>query len=109
MRGRMKYPLRYAVIVALLSLFFPFKAALAQISFPTQTNYETGTIDTADGTFCPPSTAKTCFTLNNPTSIAVGNFNRDEECPLPCLSPTPVHQDMAVINGLPVKAVTEFK
>ena len=92
--------IRYAVAAAVFSLLFPWKSAFAQLSFPTSatTTYETGTVDTATGiTPCPVPTAKTCLTLNTPSSIAVGDFNNDGK------------PDLAVINQVPVKVGSEFK
>ncbi|HEY6198437.1 MAG TPA: VCBS repeat-containing protein [Candidatus Binatia bacterium] len=92
--------IRYTVAAAMFSLLFPWKSAFAQLSFPTSaaTSYETGTVDTATGiTPCPVPAAKTCLTLNTPSSIAVGDFNNDGK------------PDLAVINQVPVKVGSEFK
>ncbi len=91
--------IRYAVAAALLSLL-PLKNAFAQISFPTSftTAYKTGTIDTASGISpCPAPAAKTCFTLNTPASIAIGDFDNDG------------NPDMAVLNQVPVKVGSALK
>jgi hypothetical protein len=107
----MKGFLRYAVIVGLLSLFELSNADFAQsksnpaLAFQFDpavgSPYQTGTIDTATGDLCDLNNlVKTCFTLNNPSSIVTGHFTSSG------------HLDIAVINGLPVKIGTapgEFK
>ena len=85
----MKSPSRYAFIVVLLALVFPF-SAFAQLDFPKDQEFKFSPGDVAlpgGGTAA----------INNPVSIAVGDFNNDGK------------PDMAVINGLPIKVGSEFK
>jgi hypothetical protein len=95
--------IRYVVAVAVFSLLFPLKSALAGVDFPPSalTPYSIGAVDTNTGNPCtPPSnskSSKTCLTLSTPSSIAVGDFNDDGNL------------DLAVINQVPLKVGSEFK